>query len=90
MAEKEPTTKEMISAIEAHLPEYAPICGMTCPGRRMKDAIIRRIERKVSREWVEREAEYLIANEEGHPEVLALRMKDILAMLKELGYEVTE
>ena len=92
----EPTTEEMISSIEFYIQEYTPISpGMICPGRRMKDAIIRRIERKVSREWVTEKtrgvsvhirdvggtaADPLHLNLDGHIW--------LLSMLKELGYEV--
>lgn len=38
-----PTTKQMISAVESDITEYLPRGGFTCPGRRMKDAIISRL-----------------------------------------------
>jgi hypothetical protein len=94
----EPTNEEMISAVEFHIQEYAPISpGMICPGRRMKDAIIRRIERKVSREWViekTRGVSIHIDNVGGTAaDPIRINMDGrtwLIAMLEELGWEVEE
>jgi len=76
----EPTMEEMMRVIELYVPDYA---GPTpYPWRVMKAAIRARIERKVSREWVRKWTRLIDINPYRNT------MKEVIAMLKELGYEV--
>jgi len=94
----EPTMEEMLQALEAMYfewfsngPKSMPIEGKH---KEIYQAIRRRIERKVSREWVEKWAKKLNPYSEASltsEKVIAWNETyaiDVVAMLKELGYEV--
>ena len=94
MTEKEPTIEELLSFFNGLISgclanknlKDESYCDSPC--REYIQAIRRRIERKVSREWVEKWAKNFPYMKGKDIKIDVL--ENLIAMLKELGYEVEE